>query len=212
MKVLNTLCGMRLNGARIDVPALESLKVTLTSQLIPAETEVYRAAGRKFNINSTPQKQQVLFGPKPDGQALRPWKLTKAGFEARKKGLPLTLKHYSTDDSVLESYPDNPVASALRNYGDIKKILSTYVDGWLGTDKKPPRVFNGRIHAGFLQYGTVTGRFSSRAPNLQNCPRSSTALGKLVRDVFISEPGGKLIVADYSQMELVILAHYIGEG
>jgi DNA polymerase-1 len=77
---------------------------------------------------------------------------------------------------------------------------------------KPCRIFDGRIHADFVQYGTVTGRFSCREPNLQNIPRPDTELGKKIRGLFVAPPGYKLVVADYGQIELVVLAHFIGRG
>lgn len=213
MNILNVLIGMRFAGVRIDVGKLKSLRDDLRVELVQLENNIYAAAGKRFNINSNPQKQQVLFGPKSEGnQGLKPWKLTTAGWDAQKAGKRPELKHYSTDDEVLASYPENPLCCAMREYGDVSKVLNTYVESWLGNGDTPALIHDGRIHAGFLQYGTVTGRFSCRTPNLQNLPRSSSAMGKMVRDVFVAEPGGKMIVADYSQIELVVLAHYIGEG
>jgi DNA polymerase I-like protein with 3'-5' exonuclease and polymerase domains len=200
MDVLNVLVGMRLHGAKMDIPRLRELKEELEIRIVQAEAEVYASAGRRFNINSVPQRQKILFAPKPEGQNLNPWKITKGGA-------------YSTDDDVLASYTSNPVAKALRNYGDVNKLLSTYVEGWLGDGKeKPCIIFDNHIYADFVQYGTVTGRFSCRKPNLQNIPRPYTELGALLRGAFIAETGGKLVVGDYAQIELVILAHYIGEG
>lgn len=213
MDVLNVLIGMRMAGATVDVKKIEALKERLSKELIVVEMDLYRIAGKKFNINSNQQKQDILFGPKDKGgQGLRPWKLTDGGDKAKKAGFPLTIRHYSTDDSVLESYEGNPVADKLREYGDISKILTTYVGSWLGDAENPPKIVDGKIYARFLQYGTVTGRFSSSKPNLQNIPRSSTELGKLIRSVFIADPGRTLICADYSQIELVVLAHYLEEG
>lgn len=213
MDVLNVLVGMRMNGAPVDVKKIEMLRDDLSKKLVIVEQEVYQAAGRKFNINSPMQKQNILFGSKANGgQGLRPWKLTDGGKKAQKAKIPLTIRHYSTDDSVLESYAGNPVADKLREYGDIDKILNTYVGSWLGTEEKEAKIVDGKIYADFVQNGTVTGRFSSRKPNLQNIPRSSTELGKLVKSVFVAEPGRTLVCADYSQIELVVLAHYLEEG
>lgn len=207
MNVLNVLIGMRMEGVSIDVPKLESMKKKLSADLLVHESEIYRAAGRKFNINSNPQKQEILYRPKSEGgQGLKPWKLTDAGKKVSKSGGKPSIYHYSTDDDVMESYPDNPVCAAIRKYGDVYKILNTYVEGWLSAQ------VDGKLYPGLLQYGTVTGRFSCRKPNLQNIPRGSTELGALVRSVFIAPEGYKLICADYSQIELVILAHYIGKG
>ena len=81
-----------------------------------------------------------------------------------------------------------------------------------GIDGKPCQVYDSRIHADFVQYGARTGRFSCRAPNLQNIPRGDTEHGKMLRDAWIADPDGCLVVADYGQIELVMLAHFIGEG
>lgn len=212
MDVLNVMVGMRLAGARVDVQMLEDLREDLTVKLIDAEKKIYVSAGKKFNVNSVPQKQTILFASKPEGQGLKPWKLTAKGQENKESGVRLTIKDYSTDDEVLSGYPKNSVAVSLREYGDISKLLTTYVNGWLGDSDKPTLIYDDHIHAGFLQYGTVTGRFSCRTPNLQNIPRPYTELGKKIRSVFIAEPMGKLVAADYAQIELVILAHYVGQG
>lgn len=213
MDLLGVMCRMRLTGARVDIKRLEELHEDLTKKLQDAEADVYLKAGKKFNINSAPQKQQLLFGPKSDGgQGLKPFKLTDGGKKRQKAGAPLTIKDYSTDDSVLETYQGNPVCAAIREYGDIHKLLNTYVDSYLGYNDGGRLVFDERIHAGFLQYGTVTGRFSCKKPNLQNIPRPSSELGNLIRGIFIADEGGQLVVADYEQIELVVLAHYIGHG
>jgi DNA polymerase I-like protein with 3'-5' exonuclease and polymerase domains len=213
MDVLNVLIGMRMEGAPVDVEKIRELRDRLTKELAVVKADLYRAAGRKFNMNSPMQKQDILFGPKDEGgQGLKPFKLTDGGKKAKKLGQSLTIRHYSTDDTVLETFQGNAVVDKLREYGDISKILTTYVGSWLGDAENEPKIVDGKIYAGFLQYGTVTGRFSSRKPNLQNIPRSSTELGKLIRSVFIAEPGRTLICADYSQIELVVLAHYLEEG
>lgn len=205
MGVLNALCGMRLAGARMDMERLQELHDVLTKEVAVCEAEVYRSAGHVFNINSPKQKQVVLYKE----QKLKPWKLTKGGM--KKPEMIRTFEDYSTDDDVLESYAGNAVVDAIREYGDKAKLLSTYVDSWLGYNGDP-LIYDEHLHAGFLQYGTVTGRFSCRKPNLQNIPTPFTEDGRKIRDVFIAEPGGKLIVADYSQIELVVLAHYVGSG
>lgn len=212
MDVLNVMIGMRLAGARVDVQMLHSLQTELTAELEKIKSRIYSQAGSIFNINSVKQKQAVLYSPKPEGQGLQPWKLTAGGEKKAKLGQKVTINDYSTDDDVLASYSKNPVAVSLREYGDVNKLLTTYVNGWLGDEDRPSLIYDEHIHAGFLQYGTVTGRFSCRAPNLQNIPRPHSELGRKIRDVFIAEPQGRLVVADYGQIELVILAHYVGEG
>jgi DNA polymerase I-like protein with 3'-5' exonuclease and polymerase domains len=195
---------MNLIGAPVDVQAIEELRVDLSQRLVEIEAKIYRAAGRVFNINSAPQKREVLFGKKKDGgQALKPIKFSKKTGEA------------STDADTLETYKGNPLVDLLLEYAEINKLLGTYVIGYIGEEgnpKKPCRIFNGRIHTDLVQYGTVTGRFSSREPNLQNIPRPDTELGKKIRGLFMAPPGFKLLVADYGQMELRILAHMIGYG
>lgn len=212
MSVLNVMIGMKLAGARIDMPRLKELKPKLEQQLLEAEMDIYRAADQKFNVNSNKQKAEILYGSRESGgQALRPWKLTTGGKKKKKLGQSLTIYDYSTDHDVLEGF-DNPVAKSLTDYNAVHKVLTGYVNSWMGSETEPSQIFNEHIHAGFQQYGTVTGRFSCRAPNLQNIPRPFSDLGRSIKELFIAEEGGKLVCADYSQMELVVLAHYIGHG
>jgi DNA polymerase I-like protein with 3'-5' exonuclease and polymerase domains len=229
ISVLEVLVSMRLTGAKVDVPRLRELRGELAERLEKEKGAVYRAAGAPFNINSTPQKQKLLFGPRSEGgQGLKPWKLTTKGkevweeikpsdssYNTRPKPGELGIQYYSTDDEVLAGFPDNPLAASLRDYQETSKVLGTYVLGYLGdsdNDKKPCRIFDNRIFADFVQYGAATGRFSCREPNLQNIPRPDSDLGKIVRGIFIAEEGHKLIVADFGQIELVVLAHYLGRG
>jgi DNA polymerase I-like protein with 3'-5' exonuclease and polymerase domains len=203
MDVLGVLVSMGITGAAVDVEAIEELREDLSKRVVEIESDIYKAAGKVFNINSNPQKQQILYGPKAEGgQGLKPKKETKGGAP-------------STDAATLERYPSNPVAKTLLAYQEVNKLLGTYVLGYLGDPddpKKPCRIFDGKIHADFVQYGTVTGRFSCREPNLQNIPRPGTELGTKIRGLFIAPPGHKLVVADYSQVEMVLLAHFIGYG
>lgn len=203
-EVTEVCCQMGLVGAPVDVQAIEELRVELTHRLEVVEAKVFRAAGRVFNINSSPQKQEILYGKKKDGgQGLKPNKFSK------KTGDP------STDKKALEEHKGNPVVDAILEYQELDKLLGTYVIGYLGEEgnpEKPRRIFNGRIHTDLVQYGTTTGRFSSREPNLQNIPAPRSDLGKRVRGLFRAPTGYKLLVADYGQMELRILASYIGYG
>lgn len=208
-------CAMGVVGAPVDIDAIRELDVELTSRLEEIEARVYKAANKVFNINSPKQKQEILYGFKKDGgQGLKPRRLTKGGTERKKNGEPLTIYDYSTDKESLEDFPDNLLVKTLLEYAEVDKLRSTYVRGYLGDPEndKPCLIFNGRIHTDLVQYGTVTGRFSSRAPNLQNIPRPGSELGKLVRGLFRAPPGYKLLVADYGQMELRILASYMGHG
>lgn len=203
-QVLAVLLDMGTTGAPVDVNALETLKEELSAELVRIEGDIYRHAGVKFNIGSVPQKQKMLYGPKSEGgQGLKPTKHTD-------KGAP------STDAEALEAHKGNPLVDSLLEYQVISKILGTYVLGYLGDgEKKPCRIYDGRIHSDLVQYGTVTGRFSSREPNLQNIPRPEedpNALGTKIRGLFVSPPGYKMVVADYGQIEMVLLAHFCGGG
>jgi len=201
--LIPVLTDMRLNGAHMDVPSLLSTQKEMGERMVIQEADCYRTAGQEFNLNSPPQKQKILFGPKEEGgQALKPWKQTDSG-------------GWSTDADVLASYPGNPVCKALLAYADTHKLLSTYINSWLGepgNPKKPCLIVDGYLYTEFQQHGTVTGRFSGRAPNLQNIPRPDKPYGKLIRGAFDSLPGWKLVVSDYGQIELVILAHMLGKG
>lgn len=211
--LIGTLIGMRLTGAPVDEDIARQHEKDLAARLVQHEAAVYRAAGRTFSLNSVPQKQAILYSPRSDGgQGLKPWKLTPGGDKKQRAGTPLGISDYSTDDDVMQSYPGNVVVDALRGYGDVNKLLNTYVRAWLGTDDKPGRIHDGRIHTWFKAYGTVTGRLSSSEPNLQNVPRPGTADGKLLRSIFSAPGGWKEVVADYGQIELVVIAHFIGHG
>ena len=218
MDLLPVLARMRLTGMRVDRQRLEEMREDLGPRVEQVEGQIYAAAGRKFNINAWQQKQDVLYKPKSEGgQGLKPWKLTKAAKDRQKttKDYRPTFRDWSTDADAIEVFVGNPVVDALLDYQEWAKLLNTYVLGYLGdpaAKDKPCRIFDDRIFADFVQYGTKTGRFSCREPNLQNVGRPDTELGKLIRGAFIAEPGRKLIVADYDQIELVVLAHFLGQG
>lgn len=218
MALLPVLARMRLTGVRVDRERLEEMRGTLAVDVERAEGSIYHAAGQKFNINAPRAKQKILYGKRSEGgQGLKPWKLTDGGKD-RKKANPSyvpVLTDWSTDADTLDTFVGNPVVDALLEYQEFHKLLNTYVLGYLGdptAKDKPCRIFDERIFADFVQYGAKTGRFSCREPNLQNVGRPDTELGKLIRGAFIAEPGRKLIVADYAQIELVVLAHFLGQG
>jgi len=211
--LMSVLIGMRLAGADVDEDLARRHEQALSVRVEQHKAAIYRAAGREFCLNSNPQKQEILYSPRAQGgQGLKPWKLTDGGQKRAARGAALTIADYSTDDDVLQSYPDNPVCTALRDYGDAAKLLSTYIQSWLGTGDKLPMIHDGRLHTWLKGYGTVTGRLSSSKPNLQNIPRPDTEDGRLLRSVFTAPPGHRLIVADYGQIELVVIAHFIGHG
>ena len=185
LPLVHILADMELAGILVDRTYLEGMGTSLRGELAVLETEIYGLAGDAFNINSTLQLRRVLF----DQLGLPVLKKTP-------KGAP------STNASVLAKLEDaHPIVSLLLRYREIEKLRSTYVDGYLPLVER-----DGRIHAHFNQTGAATGRLSSDRPNLQNIPiRSET--GRMIRRAFIAPEGCKFIVADYSQIELRILAH-----
>ncbi|MFI6512950.1 DNA polymerase [Streptosporangium sp. NPDC050855] len=216
MDVLEVLLAMGQEGAPLDVPALHDLREHLETLVEQQEADVYRAAGKAFNLNAARQVAEVLYYPQNrGGQGIKPHKLTSGGKKKKQAGERITQLDYTTDADELAKHAGNPVVDALLTYKETNKLLSTYVYGYLGdptAKDRPCQIHSGRIHTNFKQYGTVTGRFSSSEPNLQNIPRPNTDLGKRIRGLFIAPPGYKLIIADYSQIELRVLAHFAGPG
>ena len=183
--LIEVLARMEAIGILVDRPYLEALGAELRTQLADLETKIHDHAGEPFNVNSANQLRTVLF----DRLGLPVLKKTS-------KGVP------STDASVLKKLAEeHPIVADLLDYREREKLRSTYVDGYL-----PLVTADGRIHTTFNQMAAATGRLSSDHPNLQNIPvRSET--GMTVRRAFIPEPGWSFIVADYSQIELRIMAH-----
>ncbi len=227
--VLEVLLDMALTGAPVDLEALHKLDAELTAEVARIIEEVYKAAGQVFNINSTKQKADVLFGKKSaGGQGIKPTKLTKGGRTKKRDGVKPTIYDYSTDAEELKKHDDNKVCATLLEYQEVNKLLGTYVHGYLGDEAegKPSIIFNGRIYPTFKQYGTVSGRFSASEPNLQNVPAPGSPLGAAVRGLFVApqekvtvfqeqkpvELGWKLLIADYGQIELRVMAHFLGCG
>lgn len=222
MDVLEVICNMELRGADIDVSELENLKTSLEAQLEDTKANIYRLAGRAFNINSVPEKQRILFTPKKDGgRGLRPKVMTPAGQKRAEEGLSPSVVDFSVAEPALQAFAGkDALVDALLEYSDLNKLMTTYVMPYLGgtitrtllgkaksVDKKS-LLLNGRIHTDFVQYGAETGRFSSRNPNLQNIPNSRTANGKAIRNLFTAPEGYSLVVADYSQIEPRVLASF----
>jgi DNA polymerase I len=182
--LVRVLAEMESAGVRIDVAFLEELGKELGDECRRLEGEIHAHAGEQFNVNSTPQLRRILF----DQLGLVPVKKTKTGA--------------STDaDSLQKLAAEHPIVETLLRYREVEKLRSTYADAL------PPLVqADGRIHATFNQVATTTGRISSEAPNLQNVPvRTST--GRELRKAFIADEGCGLLTADYSQIELRVLAH-----
>ncbi|MGH2771426.1 MAG: DNA polymerase I, partial [Actinomycetota bacterium] len=183
------LAGMEWAGVKVDVRYLEAMSSNIASELRGIEEEIFRHAGGPFNINSPPQLRTVLY----ERLGLRPSKRTKTGF--------------STDASVLESLrEEHPIVDAILRFRERAKLKSTYIDAL------PPLVDprTRRLHCRFNQTVAATGRLSSDSPNLQNIP-VRTEEGRQIRRAFIPEDGYLLLVADYSQIELRVLAHLSGD-
>jgi len=187
LPLLPALLTMQRNGIKVDVGMLREMSGDLRRQLQQVEESVYQSIGHAVNINSTQQLGEVLFGE----LGLPKTKRTKTG--------------YSTDANSLEGLRAfHPVIDQILEYRQIAKLKSTYVDALPGMIN--PRT--GRIHTSFNQVGSATGRMSSSDPNLQNIP-IRTELGRQIRKAFIAEaaPDWTLFSADYSQIELRVLAH-----
>jgi DNA polymerase-1 len=188
MKLLPVLTEMELTGIEVDVDWMEALSSELDDRLTRLEKEIHNYAGMDFNVNSTQQLSDVLF--ETLGLSTRGTRKTKTG-------------HYSTRASVLEGLRgDHPIIEAILDYRELSKLKSTYVDSL-------PDLINeqtGRIHTSYNPTGTVTGRISSSNPNLQNIP-IRTEEGRRVRRAFVAEDGWLLVGADYSQIELRVMAH-----
>lgn len=222
MDVLEVLCDMKLTGATIDTDSLKSLKVDLEQRVEDTKTAIYKAAGREFNINSNQEKQALLYSPKSEGgRGLKAAVLTPKGVTKDRANQELTLSDYSVAAEALEPYRDkDELVTALLQYADYNKLLSTYVIPYLGgevekttdgktkVEYKESLLIDGRIHGDFVQIGAETGRFSSRNPNLQNVPAPNTPHGKAIRNLFIAPPGHKMVVADYSQIEPRVIASF----
>jgi DNA polymerase-1 len=184
MPLLPILAEMEGEGIKIEASALTEYSKELTVELDQIQETTWETVGHKFNLSSTKQLQEVLFVERK----LTPGKKTKTG--------------YSTDAAALEELArEDPVPALILRHRTLSKLKSTYVDTLAAmTDSE------GRLHTNFVQTGTATGRLSSRGPNLQNIP-IRTEEGRRIREAFVAKPGCILISADYSQIELVILAH-----
>jgi len=192
IELIPVLAAMEMAGVRLDASFLEEMSGELTARLGELEAQIHEKAGRPFNINSTQQLSDVLF------ETLG---LPNKGMRRTKSG------HFSTAADVLERLRGkHAVIDLILEQRELAKLKSTYVDAL-------PRLVNprtGRLHTSYNQTGTTTGRLSSSNPNLQNIP-IRTELGRQVRRAFVAEPGCKLVSADYSQVELRVMAHISGD-
>lgn len=188
MPLVFTLFDMEQNGIRVEAEALKQYGNQLAGKIGDLEKEIYEEAGETFNINSPKQLGVVLF----ENMKLPGGRKTKTG--------------YSTAADVLEKLaPEHPVVAKILEYRQYTKLKSTYADGLANYIQD-----DGRIHGKFNQTITATGRISSTEPNLQNIP-VRMELGRLIRKVFIPEEGYRFVDADYSQIELRVLAHCSGD-
>lgn len=188
MPLIYSLYHMEQAGVRVDKEQLKQYGEQLEGKIATLEQEVYELAGEKFNINSPKQLGEILF----ERMQLPHGKKTKTG--------------YSTAADVLEKLaPDYPVVQKILEYRQLTKLNSTYAQGLAGFIRE-----DGRIHGKFNQTITATGRISSTEPNLQNIP-VRMELGRAIRKVFVPEDGYVFVDADYSQIELRILAHMSGD-
>ena len=187
MPLVRVLADMELNGVCLDTEALQDTSKIFTERMKQYEQEIYKEAGEEFNISSPKQVGDILFGKL---QIMDKPKKTKTG-------------QYVTSEEVLQSLESkSPIVRNILNFRGMKKLLSTYIDAL-------PKLINprtGHIHTSFNQALTATGRLSSSDPNLQNIP-VRTDDGKEIRKCFIPEEGCLFFSADYSQIELRIMAH-----
>ncbi|MFO0968833.1 MAG: DNA polymerase I [Gemmataceae bacterium] len=187
--LIGVLAEMEYNGVRLDVPLLKGMSVEMGQTLERLEKEIYRLAGREFNIGSVKQLRDILF--------------KELGYKPKSR--TAITREASTDQETLEELAKEgyELPKVLLEQRKIAKLKSTYVDAL-------PALVNartGRVHASFNQTVAATGRLSSSDPNLQNIPIRSEQ-GEQIRQAFIAEEGWKLITADYSQIELRLLAHF----
>jgi len=190
LPLMPVLADMEARGVCIDQTRLREISQAFAGELAALERAIYHAAGTDFNLNSTPQLRHVLF----EKHQLPILKKTKTG--------------PSTDYEVLEQLAamGHEVPRLLIEYRELSKLKSTYVDALPGFINP----VTGRIHTSFNQTGAATGRLSSSDPNLQNIP-VRTPRGEAIRRAFVAPPGAMLVTADYSQIELRLLAHLSGD-
>jgi DNA polymerase-1 len=188
LPLADVLGGIQEIGMPVDAGTLEEVGGELEGRISELEQHIYEDVGHPFNIGSPKQLGEVLF----EEMGIPPVRKTKTG--------------YSTDAKVLQQLAiQYPVADRIIEYRELTKLRGTYIDGLVKLISE-----DGRIHTTLNQTATSTGRVSSESPNLQNIP-IRTQLGARIRDAFTASEGRKLVVADYSQIELRILAHMTGE-
>jgi DNA polymerase-1 len=189
MPLVEVLSDMEIEGIEVDKHYLESLQTQMSGEIKNIERKLYKQAGTEFNINSPKQIADIMFN--------------KLGFPALKK----TKTGYSTGEEVLsELAPSYPFAGELLKYREVQKLLSTYVEPTINYEA----YYGKRIHTIFNQAVTTTGRLSSSDPNLQNIP-VKTEYGRQIRKAFVASKGKTFFSADYSQIDLRVLADISGD-
>lgn len=186
MPLVKVLADMEYVGVKLDVAFLKEAARRFQKTINEIEEEIYSLAGHRFNVNSSQQLGELLF--------------EKMNLPVKKR--TRKTKSYSTDNEVLSELKSFPIVAKVIDYRTYKKILSTYLEGLLATVDA-----GDRVHTSYNQTVTATGRLSSSDPNLQNIPVGETG-GIDVRDAFISQEGKLLLAADYSQIELRVMAHF----
>jgi DNA polymerase-1 len=188
LPVAGVLANIERAGIRVDPKALDTMSVAMEKEVRRLEKEIWELAGMEFNVNSPTQLAEILFD-----------KLNLQAPMRRGRG-----RVRSTAVDILEDLAaQHPLPAKIIEYREVAKLKSTYVDSL-------PKLINretGRLHTSFSQTGTATGRLSSSDPNLQNIP-IRTELGRQIRAAFVAEPGKILLGADYSQIELRVMAHF----
>jgi DNA polymerase-1 len=193
MPLVPVLAHMEMAGVLLDLEFLGALSEQLSRRLAELEKELYRHVGHPFNLNSTQQLSDVLFG--------------ELGLKPPEGGRKTASGHFSTAAPVLEALrEDHPVVSLILEQRELSKLKSTYAD----TLPQQVNPVTGRVHTSYSQTGSVTGRLASSEPNLQNIP-IRTELGREIRRAFVAAPGHLLLSVDYSQIELRIVAHMAGD-
>jgi DNA polymerase-1 len=188
LPVAAVLADMERTGIRVDPKALDAMSLTMEKEVRRLEKEIWELAGTEFNVNSPTQLAEILFD-----------KLNLQAPVRRGRG-----RVRSTAADILEDLAaQHPLPAKIIEYREIAKLKSTYVDAL----PKLIRRETGRLHTSFSQTGAATGRLSSSDPNLQNIP-IRTELGRQIRAAFVAEPGKVLLGADYSQIELRVMAHF----
>ncbi len=188
LPLVRILRKMELAGLRVDTERLAAISTRVKQEADELEREIFEMVGEEFTLGSPKQLEEVLFG--------------KLGLSRKRRGKT----GYSTDARVLQAIRDeHPVIAKIERFRELTKLAQTYLDAL------PALIADdGRIHTTFNQTAATTGRLSSNNPNLQNIP-IRTPLGREIRACFVAEPGNLLVSADYSQVELRLLAHIAGE-